>query len=386
MTETTPERENGRQNEPQGEQRNGPTAIRPRRWRTVALCSAGSVAVAMAVAAGYWIPLGGSDAEAAGEPAAPPETAEITRGTIAETETWSGTLGRGDPFTAKAPRQGTITRMAEQDSDVGRGDELYRIDENPVISLVGEIPMYRDLAPGVSGRDVKQLERNLAELGYDGFTVDRHYTGLTANAVREWQADADLDETGTVARSDAVFVPESGTVDATHADVGGQVSPGAEVVDVTGSDPVATMEMEATDRDLVATDTEVTVQLPGDDEVTGTVVSASAVQDQGGGGGDEPEADDATVEVEVALSEKVDGSLLGSPVDIVVEVDRSEDVLVAPVTALLALSEGGHGLEVVAGDGTTSVVPVETGLSEGEKVEVSGDGIGEGTVVGVAER
>jgi hypothetical protein len=57
-----------------------------------------------------------------------------------------------------------------------------------------------------------------------------------------------------------------------------------------------------------------------------------------------------------------------------------------PVTALLALAEGGYGLEVVAEDGTTSTVPVDTGLFAEGKVEVSSPEIEEGTVVGVAGR
>jgi hypothetical protein len=40
------------------------------------------------------------------------------------------------------------------------------------------------------------------------------------------------------------------------------------------------------------------------------------------------------------------------------EVDERVDVLMVPVNALLALTEGGHGVEVVASDGTTSNVPV----------------------------
>jgi hypothetical protein len=57
-----------------------------------------------------------------------------------------------------------------------------------------------------------------------------------------------------------------------------------------------------------------------------------------------------------------------------------------PVSALLALAEGGYGLEVVRDDGTTKIVRVDTGLFADGKVEVRGAGIGEGTVVGVAGR
>ena len=68
-------------------------------------------------------------------------------------------------------------------------------------------------------------------------------------------------------------------------------------------------------------------------------------------------------------------------VDVAFTVAEREDVLAVPVAALLALAEGGYGLEVVDGR-TTRIVAVQTGLFAGGKVEVSGGGITEGTVVG----
>jgi membrane fusion protein, multidrug efflux system len=64
-------------------------------------------------------------------------------------------------------------------------------------------------------------------------------------------------------------------------------------------------------------------------------------------------------------------------------VTERKDVLTVPVGALLALAEGGYGLEVVEGS-TTRIVAVETGLFADGKVEVSGSGIADGTTVGVA--
>jgi hypothetical protein len=63
--------------------------------------------------------------------------------------------------------------------------------------------------------------------------------------------------------------------------------------------------------------------------------------------------------------------LAGAPVEVVLAVDERTDVLLASVTALLALADGGYSLEVVADDGTTTIVRVETGLFAEDKVEVS---------------
>ncbi|SDT43570.1 peptidoglycan-binding protein [Jiangella sp. DSM 45060] len=362
---------------------------RPRRGRAkLVWLTLGVVAAAGAGGAYWYLPRddGGEAVDAATGPAA---TAEVVRDTIAATETWSGTLGHGDALGVPAA-QGTLTRVAATDTEVTRGTELFRLDEQPVTALLGTIPMYRDLGIGDEGIDVEQLEANLEALGYDGFTADDEYTGNTAEAVEEWQEDVGAPETGTVARSDVVFLPEGGRVGTVYGDLGAPVTPGSPVLDVTGTDQVATLEVDVADRDLLAVGTAVTVVLPGGAETAGTVTAATVVEapPAAGAPGEEEaaSAEDAVVEVEVALAEPVDAALVGSPVDVVRPVDERPDVLVVPVTALLAVAGGGYGLEVIAADGTTSVVPVELGLFADGRVEVVGDGIAEGDVVGVAGR
>ena len=53
-----------------------------------------------------------------------------------------------------------------------------------------------------------------------------------------------------------------------------------------------------------------------------------------------------------------------------------------PVAALLALAEGGYGLEIIEGSGSR-IVAVETGLFADGRVEVSGDGVSQGATVGM---
>jgi peptidoglycan hydrolase-like protein with peptidoglycan-binding domain len=365
-----------------------------RRRRTGLLWLTVGVVAAAAAGAGYWFVNRDVATGTTSVSSSPAATAEVTRQTLSATESWDGTLGHGEPFTVTTVGQGTITRVATRDSAIARGSELYRLNEQPVVALLGAIPMYRDLRAGDTGIDVEQLETNLAELGYDGFTVDDEYTWNTADAVEEWQEDVGASETGTVAAADVVFIPAGGRTDSVHADAGSTVSPGSAVLDVTGSDQVVSLEVDVVDRDLVAVGTGVTVGLPGGAEVPGIVTAADIIEAEpegsggGGPGGDDDDAgaDDAVTQVEVTLSEPVEDALLGAPVDVVVNVDERADVLVVPVNALVALAEGGYGLEVVADDGSTSIVPIEAGLFADGTVEVSGEGIDEGTVVGVAGR
>jgi peptidoglycan hydrolase-like protein with peptidoglycan-binding domain len=352
---------------------------------------------------GAWLWVSNASTEPAPAEAGPVATAEVARGVLTATEIWDGVLGYGSPFTVRAQvaaasaetgsesssPSSTVTRLIEPGARVERGDELYRVDEEPVVLLLGKIPMYRDLAPGDSGRDVRQFEANLAKLGYGGFTPDDEYTSSTAEAVRDWQEDIDAQVTGIVSPANAVFIPQGGRVDSLSVDVGDPVSPGMEILGITGTEQVASLEVDVEDRDLVEVDTKVRVALPDGAEVAGTVTALSVVQPEPAPGAAEGAAaapEDPIAEVEVTLDERAPNEFIGAPVEVIVGIDERTDVLSVPVNALLALSEGGYGLEVVGDGGGTEIVAVDTGLFAEGRVEVSGLGIAEGTVVGVAGR
>lgn len=351
------------------------------RRRTRWLALAGAL---VAAGSGAWLWAGNASTGAAPAPAVGPvATATVERGAIALTLRWDGTLDHGSPLTITSPNQGTITRLPDQDATVARGEELYRIDERPVILLYGVVPMYRDLRPGDSGVDVEQLEANLAELGYGGFTVDDQYTAATGEAVRGWQADLGTEPTSTLGRRAVVFLPGAVLVDTVRAGVGQAILPGAAVVDLTGTDQLVSLEVDLDDRDRLETGTEVSIVLPDGDRTTGTVTATTLVEAPPTA---ESEAAASIVRVEVAVAEPAADEDLGATVEVEVVVEERPDVLLVPVNALLALAEGGYGLELVAPDGSTSIVPVETGLFADGKVEVRSPGITEGAVVGVAGR
>ncbi|MGP4113939.1 peptidoglycan-binding protein [Streptomyces sp. 4N509B] len=396
---------------PDTEPDSGPdTGRRPRRRRRAARMTGLALGVLVlagsGTAAGYWLNDRNATADTRDTPAGPADTAEVTRATLTATDSFGGTLGHGGAHTVAAQGPGTVTGLAQADTALERGEELYRVDERPVTAFFGEIPMFRDLRAGDVGTDVEQLEHNLAALGYggEGFAADEEYTAETEEAVRAWQADLDVPETGVAARAALVFVPNGARVDGLHAEVGDVVAPGTPVLDVTGSEQVVSLDVGMEDRDLLPVDAEVTVELPDGRTVAGTVTATSvssqgasgasgssgaagASGSSGAGGGEEAAgSDDAVAHVEVSLAEEVDASLLGSPVDVVATLEEREDVLVVPVSALLARPDGGYGLEVVAADGTTSVVPVEAGLFADGLVEIVGGSVEEGAVVGVAGR
>ena len=347
----------------------------------------GVVALAAAGASGWLIGRDDTGQAVAGEDTGPAATATVELGTLTATEAWSATLGHGEPTTVSAPAAGVLTRVAAEGTDVTRGSVLFHVDEQPVVLLLGAVPMYRDLDVGSSGADVEQLEANLAALGYSGFTADDEYTSATADAVADWQSDLGVESPdGVAGRSDLVFLPAGGRVDAQPAAVGDTVQPGAPVVELTGTAQVVEVEVDQADAGLVAAGTAVTVVLPDGSELAGTVESTSLQAAEATA--DQPAAEDVTVAQ--IVFEDPEGLAAAEPagttVDVELAVESRDGVLTVPVNALLALAEGGYGLELVADDGTTSVVAVETGLFADGRVEVSGDGIAEGVVVGTAGR
>ncbi|HET9772422.1 MAG TPA: efflux RND transporter periplasmic adaptor subunit, partial [Acidimicrobiia bacterium] len=82
------------------------------------------------------------------------------------------------------------------------------------------------------------------------------------------------------------------------------------------------------------------------------------------------------VEVRITPSGDTEG-LDGASVTVSIVRRTAENVLAVPVNALLALAEGGYGIELDTGE----LLPVETGLFADGQVEISGDGLEPGMTV-----
>lgn len=326
----------------------------------------------------------------------PPATAKVRRTTLVETKTVPGTLGYGDTVPVNATGPGVLTWIAPVGSTVKRGQPLFKVDERAVVALYGSLPLYRTLRPGTKGRDVRQLERNLAALGYNGFTVDDTYTLGTAAAVRRWQANLGLPKTGTVELGQVSFtrgpVRIAGDTARVGDTIGRESGQGAlPVLSYTGTTRLVSVELKVADRPLAVKDRTVTVTVPGRRPVRGTIARVgTAITAQAAAPGEDttPESTNATtadavVEVTVTIpDQRALGALDAAPVDVDFVSGKREDVLAVPVVALLALPKGGFGIEVVDG-ASTRIVPVRTGMFAAGQVEVSGKGIAAGVRVGV---
>jgi peptidoglycan hydrolase-like protein with peptidoglycan-binding domain len=347
-----------------------------------------AAAAAAAVVAAVVLIAGGDETQpargAAGEAAT--ATATVERRDLVDRESIDGTLGYADAAPLVSGAQGTVTDLPEAGDVVRRGRSLYAIDGEPAAWLLyGSLPAWRDFAPGMDdGEDVRQLERNLRALGHDpdgDMTVDDEWTWATTAAVVRFQDERGLTEDGTLARSELSFRPGPARVGEVRAALGQAVAPGTEIAQLSTTRREVTVDLEATRQSLAREGDAVTVDLPNGRTARGRISDVAEVAEQPAS-----EEADPTIEVTIALRGRAarGSGFDQAPVDVGFEADRRKDVLVVPVTALLARAGGGFAVEVVE-DGRRRLVDVEPGAYAEDWVEVAGSDLREGMEVVVPE-
>ena len=81
---------------------------------------------------------------------------------------------------------GLIATTPLPNTEFQEGAVLLSISGRPVFVLRGATPAHRDMAPGTSGGDVRQLEEALGRFGLDPGPVDGIYDQRTSAAVERW--------------------------------------------------------------------------------------------------------------------------------------------------------------------------------------------------------
>jgi peptidoglycan hydrolase-like protein with peptidoglycan-binding domain len=243
------------------------------------------------------------------------------------------------------------------------------------------LPLYRPLASGVEGPDVAQLEANLQALGYKGFTADTRFNAATGSAVRKWRKSLGLAEIGVLAPGEALVVPGAVRIAAHEVRVGDPAS--EEILAYTGVSRLVTINLPVTKQRLAVAGGSVQVTLPDGKSLAGKVEGVSLEASQPSSSEPQGSQQQAAVEVVVSIADQAAlGNLQRSPVRVRFVADERKDVLTVPVAALVALAEGGYGVQVVEGS-SSRYVAVETGLFANGRVEVRGGGLQAGTKVAV---
>ncbi|HWO62589.1 MAG TPA: peptidoglycan-binding domain-containing protein, partial [Umezawaea sp.] len=353
----------------------GPTAPRRRRrgrWLVVVLVAVavlgtGSVVVLTRIAA--------NTANAAPPKAEAPETTEVRKGALADQQTVTGALAYGAERSLAGRKPGTVTGLPNAGAVVERGQAAYSVDAKPVPLFYGELPLYRDLTNGMSsGPDVRIVEENLKELGFDDFgEPDEKFTVWTAAAIKKWQKALGLEQTGTLAVGDVVVQPGAIRVSSVTAQLGALGT--GDLMKVTGTTRVVTVQLESSKLRIAKVGEKVGLTITGGGTTTGTIASIgkpTEANEQNPGA--QPKST-----VTITLDDPAAaGGLDAVSVSVEFTTGKKEDVLVVPVGALLALAEGGYAVETAA---DRKLIAVKTGLFAKGEVEVSGDGLTEGLKV-----
>jgi peptidoglycan hydrolase-like protein with peptidoglycan-binding domain len=245
--------------------------------------------------------------------------------------------------------------------------------------------MYRALAEGTRGLDVRQFERNLVDLKLGPVTVDDVFTASTTAATKRWQRSLGLPETGIVEKFRVVYATGPVRIAQQLVRLGRPAT--GDVLTYTGGTKLVSILASASEIAWATKGTKVTVVLPGGKSLDGVVAAIGAEATSAPGQPDpaSPGTGNARISVTVTIADQAGiGALEKSPVDVRYVAQQRENVLTVPVSALLALAEGGYGVEIVDGQGSR-IVAVRTGLFAGGRVEISGPGIAEGVAVGIPQ-
>jgi hypothetical protein len=93
-------------------------------------------------------------------------TAVVERTSLAAGFVLTGELGYGD-VEDLGGATGIVTKVPVAGEEVATGEVIMEIEGAPVFLLQGDLPLWRDIGPGVVGLDVEMLRAALDELGYD---------------------------------------------------------------------------------------------------------------------------------------------------------------------------------------------------------------------------
>jgi Putative peptidoglycan binding domain len=316
-------------------------------------------------------------------------TQPVTRRSLSQTTSVNGTLGYAGSYTVVGQLTGRITALPAVGQVIGQGRVLYRVDGAPVVLLYGSTPAYRRLAEGatpadVIGKDVRQLNRDLAALGYanraDLDPSSDEFGWATKAGIEKLQEHLGVDQTGELDLGRVVFLPTAARVTDVHATLGGPAT--GTVLSATSIARQVSVNLDAGLQSQVEKGDKVTITLPDNATTPGVVSSvgtvASTPSSSGSGGS---ASSPPTVTVHIRPTRPADtGRLDQAPVQVAITARTVHNALAVPVTALLGLAGGGYAVEVAGADGTHQLVSVSLGLFDDTAglVQVTGSGLAAG--------
>jgi peptidoglycan hydrolase-like protein with peptidoglycan-binding domain len=361
--------------------------------------AAGAAAVLAALAIVIGASAGGSSQSASGDP---PATAKVERGRLALQVSATGTLtyaaqADGSRYSVVNQATGVLTALPSVGDVIKCGQVLYRVRGHPVPLLCGRTPLYRTVSEGLKGWDVKELNRNLMNLGYaDGAELDPsgYFGSETRSALKDLKGDLGLAQTGSLDPDQAVVLPGPLRISSVSATLGAAAQPGAPIAEATSTARRVEVDLEPSQAEGVKVGDRASITLPnnrttpgvvrrigtlvvdnGSDSGTGSGSGSGSGSDSGSSGGS---SGTATVPIFIKLKRIRDArGIQEAPVQVAIITGRVTHALSVPVTALLARAGGGYAVEIVDAGGERQLVTVELGAFDHANglVQVRGPGL-----------
>lgn len=337
--------------------------LRLGRWLALVLVLVGVAAALVVVNPLTWL-----ETDDDSDAAEPREQVALAVASLSSTVDVDGELVVAQSRPAMATGPGTVTSVLPVGSPVLASTVLFEIDGEPTVALIGDVPAWRGLTVDDEGPDVEQLERNLADLGYDPdgeMTVDQTFTEVTATVVERWQTDLGLEPTGRVGAGTIVFVPGPSEVTSVSATAGQALAAAGStpLLTLSGDERQVVFEVAADELDTVEPGTDLSVRLPDRSTVAARVETLAPT----GAGTWQGVAALVDGPGEAVLP---DGEAV--PVTVSWTTVLADDVTTVRANALTRLDTGRYVLEVVDDD-QTRFVEVEIGSRSGSTVELVTD-------------
>jgi len=114
---------------------------------------------------------------------------EVSRQTLQDTVTLTGTLARQELRKVTSVSQGRVSAVYAKDGSTAQANEkLFALDGRDAIAEPGDVRFFRPLTVGDRGDDVLQLKKILAAAGDSPGAMDTVFTESTRFALAQWQA------------------------------------------------------------------------------------------------------------------------------------------------------------------------------------------------------
>ena len=209
----------------------------------------------LAGAVGWWAVASVFHTASNPAPARPFLVATVTRGSVGASIDVDASTTWSSGFAARNQATGIVTStLGASDTPDSPGTVLYTVDLRPVVIAQGDVPSFRELAAGMTGPDVSQLQSLLRSIGRYFGPTDGRFTPSLQSSVVAWHRALGMGTGASVETGDIVYVPRLPSrvaLSASLISVGDSVSGGEAGIKVFSSSPAFSMVLTPSQASLI---------------------------------------------------------------------------------------------------------------------------------------